>query len=310
MSPVPPLRAAQVFEVVGRCGGITAAAHALGVSPGAITQQIHLLEKFLDVRLIQRSGRGIELTKWGAIYLPYVRTAMEELQRGGREVSRARRSNHMTVSALPSLTNRWLSSLILDWRNHKPNFTIDLVASENEPRLDEYEADFRISYGARLHCHQRYRYLFTDYVFPVASPTLLGGSRGRMQPQDVLNYPLLCIDWGPDHIPAPNWRDWLANFDVCDVPVRCHLTYSLSSAAIDAAADGRGLALAQHSMVAHALATGALVRLFDRCMPLREPYFLAWNGAALDSTQSAAFHSWLVNESRRFDWNTVKSHCP
>ena len=83
------------------------------------------------------------------------------------------------------------------------------------------------------------------------------------------------------------------------------MTYWLSSAMIDAAAEGLGLALAQHSMVASALAAGTLVRLGERSIPMPQPYFLGWNGTALDRPLGAAFQSWLINEARRFDWQAA-----
>ena len=304
MASVPPLRAVQVFEAVGRCGTVTAAADELGVSPGAVTQQIHALERYLGARLVQRSGRGIELTRWGTLYLPFATAAMEQLRKGVGELGRARRSNHLAVSAFPSITNRWLGPLLLEWKKISPGSSIRIEGSESEPRFEENEADFRISYGARARCHQRYRHLFTDYLFPVGSPALLAGHGPAKHPADLLNFPLLWVDWGPEHVAPPTWRDWLMACGVSSDHVPCALTYSLSSAALDAAAEGRGLMLAQHSMVSRDLATGALVRLFDRCLPLPQSYFLAWSGTALDKPQGAAFLSWLIGEAKHFDWQT------
>jgi LysR family glycine cleavage system transcriptional activator len=303
---VPPLRAVQVFEAVGRCGAVTAAAEELGVSPGAVTQQIQALERYFGVRLVQRSGRGIELTRWGAIYLPHATAALEQLRRGGKELDRARRSNHLSVSTFPSITNRWLGPLLFDWKKIHPDSNILIAGSEAEPRLEENEADFRISYGKRLRCHQRSQRLFTDYVFPVASPALLARTAAPKRPSDLLHFPLLWVDWGPDHVAPPSWSDWLTACGVAVDEVPCALTFSLSSAALDAAVEGRGLMLAQHSMVGRDLATGTLVRLFDRSWPLLQPYFLAWNGAALDKPQGVAFLAWLVNEARRFDCETSR----
>jgi LysR family transcriptional regulator, glycine cleavage system transcriptional activator len=302
MDSVPPLRAVQAFEAVGRLRSITAAADELGVSPSAITQQVHLLERHLSARLIQRNGRGIELTTWGTTYQPFAAEAMEQLRRGGREVMRARRSNHLTVSALPSLTNRWLAQLLFDWMKLHPKSSIHVDGSDAEPRLEENDADFRISYGARLRYHRRCRQLFTDYVFPVASPALFARIGRPIVPKDLLRFPLLWTDWGPNDVSPPDWRDWFAACGVNDAELTCELTYSLSSAVIDAAVEGRGLALAQHSMVATALASGTLIRLFDRSLPLAQSYFLAWNGTALDRPNGADLHAWLINEARRFDW--------
>jgi LysR family glycine cleavage system transcriptional activator len=296
---LPPLRAVRAFEAVGRCGSIRTAAAELGVSSGAVTQQIHILEKYLGIRVVERGGRGVQLTTWGALYLPHVQSSFEQLRIGGREVERALHSNRLAISALPSVANRWLGPLLFEWKKLHNDVHLVLEGVDPEPRLDEGEADFRISYGARQRFHQRSVRLFTDHVIPVASPRLLPRG-GLSRPKQVLDFPLLWIDWGPEFNAVPTWSDWLAAVGLQCEP-RCELTFSLSSSAIDAAIQGRGLALAQHSMVRGELASGALVRIFHRSLPLPEAYFLAWNRSATDKPLAAAFRSWLLNEGHRVD---------
>lgn len=295
MSRGLPLRAVQVFEVVGRCGSVSAAAKELAVSPGAITQQVHVLEKFLQFRLVQRRGKGVELTSWGTTYFSYVTGAMALLRKGTRDMERARRSNHLGISALPSLTNKWLSPLLFKWKKLHPDANILLEGVDPEPNLDECAADFRISYGSRQRFHRRYIHLFSDFLIPVGSPSL-STRDDRLQ-----RFPLLWIDWGSEFFATPTWRDWFVFTGLSGDRVRCDLTFSLSSAAIDAAVEGRGLVLAQHSLVASALKSGSLVRLSDRHLRLPESYFLAWNGAALDTPMGSAFQNWLLREARLFE---------
>jgi len=298
---LPSLRAVQVFEVVGRTGSVSRAAEALGVSPGAVTQQIRVLEKHLKVRVVRRTGRGIELTPWGALYLQRISAGMDQLRAAQDELDRARRSNHLSVSALPSLATKWLGALLFDWKKRHPDAHVLLEGLDREPRLEDGEADFRISYGSRRRDHQRSTLLFTDYVVAVASPGLLASLPPVQQPRHLLRQPLLWLDWGPEYIAPPTWRDWFRVAGVDAGELRCDLTFSLSGAVIDAAIEGHGFALAQHSMAAGALASGALVRLFAYELPLPEPYFLAWSAAALDRELAATFQGWLVNEARRFD---------
>eukprot|EP00456_Euglypha_rotunda_P047437 TRINITY_DN3786_c0_g2_i4.p1 TRINITY_DN3786_c0_g2~~TRINITY_DN3786_c0_g2_i4.p1 ORF type:complete len:104 (+),score=26.15 TRINITY_DN3786_c0_g2_i4:158-469(+) len=47
-----------------RCGSVTAAADELGVSSGAISQQLHKIEHELGVKLLKRDGRSLTLTSW------------------------------------------------------------------------------------------------------------------------------------------------------------------------------------------------------------------------------------------------------
>jgi LysR family transcriptional regulator, glycine cleavage system transcriptional activator len=310
MNSLPPLRAIQVFEAVGRCGSVTAAADELSISPGAVTQQIHVLERTLNLRLVRREGRGIGLTRLGRAYLPHVVAAFELLQKAGRDIDRARRSSHLAISALPSVANRWLGPLLFKWKELHPTSSIHLEGADQEPRLEDAEVDFRISYGGRHRLHPRHIELFTDVVIPVGSPSLLRGKRGPISPRDLLEFTLLAIDWGPEHAAPPSWHDWFASFAVSCSRVRCGLSFSLSSAALDAATEGRGLVLAQHSMVADALTTGRLVRLSDHSLPLPEPYFLAWSDSAIDKAMGSTFFSWLISESKRFDLrNSIDLSC-
>ncbi|MBT8435325.1 MAG: LysR family transcriptional regulator, partial [Gammaproteobacteria bacterium] len=62
MNRLPPLKSLQAFEVAGRHLSFTEAARELNVTPGAISQQIRLLEEFLEIKLFKRMNRLIVLT--------------------------------------------------------------------------------------------------------------------------------------------------------------------------------------------------------------------------------------------------------
>ena len=62
---MPPLSALRAFSAVAESGSVVAAAARLGVTHAAISQQIRVLEKALDLPLVSRAGRKIELTEDG-----------------------------------------------------------------------------------------------------------------------------------------------------------------------------------------------------------------------------------------------------
>lgn len=62
---LPPLRDLQTFEAFGRLGSVTAAARALGGTPGAVSQQLRLLEDHAGLLLIVKEGRRATLTPTG-----------------------------------------------------------------------------------------------------------------------------------------------------------------------------------------------------------------------------------------------------
>jgi LysR family glycine cleavage system transcriptional activator len=298
-SKLPSLRSIQAFEAVGRAGSVTAAAAELGVSPGAVTQQLQALQKHLKLRLLQQRGRGVELTPWGSLYLQRVSAGMQQIRKAREDVHRAQHSNHLVLSALPSLAIGLLGPMMFKWKEMHPGVNVLIDGKDPEPRMDDGEADFRVSYGNRHRRHAHYTQLFTDRVMAVASPALLPPRKRLASPRDLLKLPLIGVDWGPEYLPLPTWRDWFAAAGSARDEISCDLTFTLPTGAIYAAIEGHGVALAQHSMAASAIESGALVQVFPTELPLPEAHFLAWNRAALDKSFGASFHRWLIGVCRR-----------
>ncbi|MFU1682628.1 LysR family transcriptional regulator [Phaeobacter piscinae] len=54
----PPLNAMRAFEAAARLNGFVAAAQELGVTPGAVSQQVKALEDWTGTPLFQRNPQG------------------------------------------------------------------------------------------------------------------------------------------------------------------------------------------------------------------------------------------------------------
>jgi LysR family glycine cleavage system transcriptional activator len=306
MNKLPPLLAMRAFEAVGRTGSVREAAEELGVSSGAITQHVHALETHLKIRLVQRNGRGIELTARGRVYLPHLTKGFAELRTAHDQLESSKRSGHLLISTYPSLATKWLAPLMFAWKKHHPDAAATISGVHPEPALDAGEADFRISYGNRQRFHSRFTHLFTDRLVVVASPALLERTGSPAGPSDLLRSPLLWVDWGSEYLTPPTWNDWFARAGVSASELRRDLVFSFPAAAVDAAIEAQGFALAQYSVVASALAHGTLVHVMPPELPLPESHFLAWSGAALEKPLGTAFHSWIINEARRFDCAQIR----
>ncbi|MCG8442621.1 MAG: LysR family transcriptional regulator, partial [Caulobacterales bacterium] len=82
---LPPLNALKAFEAAARHGSLARAAGELGVTAGAVSQQIRQLEAMLGVALFRRHARGVELTDAAAAAMPLLTDAFDRL----REASEA-----------------------------------------------------------------------------------------------------------------------------------------------------------------------------------------------------------------------------
>jgi LysR family transcriptional regulator, glycine cleavage system transcriptional activator len=298
---LPPLRALQAFEAVARCGSLTEAAAELGVSPGAISQQLRKADDALGVRLLERRGKGVELTSWGRLYHGEIAIAFEQLKRAQAKLWRARNKSGLVLSCLSSVASRWIGPHLFDWQASHPSAKVRLVGAEAEPDLAQGEVDFRITYGHAARNHSQHVVLFTDQVVPACAPSLLP-ARPLRRAAELLALPLIGIEWDGTHGAAPDWIEWAESLRASTHTasrVEGALTFSLSSAAIDAAVNGRGVVLAQLSLIADDLASGRLVVPFDRRLKLAYPYHLAWDRAALQKPHAEVFKAWLIELARR-----------
>jgi LysR family glycine cleavage system transcriptional activator len=295
-APLPPMRAIQSFEAIARCGSVAAAADELGVSPGAVSQQLRKIERELGVRLFEREGRSLSLTSWGRVYFERVRVAFEGLRLAQNALLAARSRQGIVISALPSLAI-WLRRHLLDWRVAHPAQAVRLVGSEREPAMQDECVDFRLCYGADARRYDRFSELFVDAVVPACSPELLRAHPVAV-PADILAAPRIDIAWDPRMRPPPSWSDWAWSVGHRAALATAPLSFSLSGAAIDAALDGGGFVLGQLSMIADHVRQGRLVVPLDLRLSMPEAYYLAWERDTLDRPACVEFRDALVSAGR------------
>ena len=300
MDTLPPLRALQVFDTLGRCGGVVETARRLGVSPGAVSQQIKILEDSLGMRLLAKEGKRLRLTAAGVRYHETCAAAFESLRVAGAEIERVRNRRSLSVSALPSLLSKWLAPRIYEWQSAHPELDVYLDGTHSEPSPDGPEIDFRITYGERIDHAGTTVELFRDSVVPVCSPRLLSSGQPLVKLEEILAYPLLSIDWFPKFSSPPSWREWFAAKGIdCPEDMRVNrLVFSLSGLAIQAAIEGHGFVLAQTSMIVDDLTAGRLVFPFPVGVALPSPYFLTRQASTFDQPHCRVFHRWILTRSR------------
>ena len=101
-SRIPPLNSLKAFEAAARRLNITRAAEELSVTPGAISQQIRILEQHAGAPLFSREGRQIALTELGAELYPLLHDGFDYLKRAGDLIYRPNRRHALAISVPPS----------------------------------------------------------------------------------------------------------------------------------------------------------------------------------------------------------------
>lgn len=84
---LPSLNTLRAFEAAARHLSFKTAATELGVTAGAVSQQVRKLEQSLGVALFRRLPHGLLLTRKGETYLPKITKVFEDLTDATEEIA-------------------------------------------------------------------------------------------------------------------------------------------------------------------------------------------------------------------------------
>lgn len=88
----------KTFKVVAELGTMTSAAEALGLTPGAVSQQMAALQAGLQHSIFARDGRRVTLTDAGVTLLRYTRVLLEDERRAAIALSGPQSEQRTVVS--------------------------------------------------------------------------------------------------------------------------------------------------------------------------------------------------------------------
>ncbi len=295
---LPPLNALRAFEAAGRRLSFTKAAEELNVTPGAVSQQIRHLEEFAGAPLFRRTGRQVLLTDMGQATLPPLTAAFENMLEAVNIMRAPIKRNRLMVSCAPSLAAKWLSHRLDGFQKLNPEAEVWVSADFALVDFTGPDIDLAIRYGGGGYEGLRYEKLMSETVLPVCSPELINGPNPIAKPEDLLKHTLL-HDESPENDPScPDWKTWLAARNVDASPAAQGPRFNQASMVVEAAAAGRGIALAKKAIAASDLESGRLVAPFaDGSADLDFSYWIVWPKGRTQSPIARAFIKWLKSQA-------------
>ncbi|MGH1571414.1 transcriptional regulator GcvA [Methylobacterium sp. P31] len=286
---LPPLNALRAFEAAGRLGSFKAAAGELGVTHGAISQQVRLLEDWLRAPLFERHNRRIVLTPAARTYLAEVGPALDRVaaataQYGHDEAAVLR------VNALATFALRWLIPRLARFRARHPAVKVRLETSNQALEALPDVFDVVIRGGPDAFYGYVTRPFLSERRLPVCSPSLLDRVPLRSV-QDLRGHTLLHTSSLPRL-----WDDWLFAAGLAGLETAAALTLDHFYLTLQAALDGVGIAMGPTALIADDLEQGRLVAPFlTPSLPAR-----SYCTYVRDNRQSdepiASFLSWIEQE--------------
>ncbi|QBF31924.1 LysR substrate-binding domain-containing protein [Thalassococcus sp. S3] len=252
MVKLPPLSSLRAFDAAGRRLSFRAAADELGVTQGAVAQQVRQLEAHLDVTLFERVPKGLAFTSIGRRYHSRVAAVFADLRSATADLKPE--PNKVLISVTPTFAAKWLIPNLPDFTAAHPSIDLRILATEKVSSFHSDGIDLAVRqgsppFGASLDV----TLLFKQSLIAVAAPQFAKTGGTRLDPETLAKQPKI-------HDTHDLWPSYLADLGVRDQSPR-DLRLSQTSLAVDAAIAGQGVALVSRFLVAHDLEAGRLVEV-------------------------------------------------
>ncbi|MFA5521414.1 MAG: LysR substrate-binding domain-containing protein [Castellaniella sp.] len=299
------LNALRAFEASARHQSFSLAARELNVTAAAVGQLVRSLEDWLGTPLFLRATSGRKRLVPTAVALkalPEIRAGFDQLVLGMERLREGSASGALTVTASPSFTAKWLLPRIDRFQALCPDMTVRLDINHHFPDFIAQGIDAGVRYGVGHWPGLAADKLMDEEVYPVCSPAWLGDYQGECT-LDRLAQATLIHDLSMDGDPKfPTWKLWLESVGVTDFRPAHSLQINNSAAVLQAAIEGRGVALARSVMARDDLESGRLLRLFpDVCFTSPMSYYVVYRPECTGLPRLAVFVDWLQAEAAVFE---------
>lgn len=293
----PPLAELRVFEAAARHLSFTRAAMELGVTQGAVSQRVKILETMLERRLFQRLTRALALTEDGIRLAESVSEALARIDDGlvGLEQKTVEQQQpSLTISVAPDFASKWLMPRLPDFHDRYPNISLKIDADRRLADCVTDGVDLAIRFGPGQYPGLETRRLMADAVVPVCQPSLLSADKPLEDPTKIFDHVLLHD--ASTEAAGGGWNEWLRR---AGISIQRHRSIHFSDAhlAIEAAGRGLGIALGRTSLINDDVAAGRLARPFSTQLATRYSYYIVHRPHVNHNADLKSFVEWLFEEA-------------
>lgn len=279
----------RAVEAVGRLGSVKAASEELGVTIGAISQQVQKTEAQLGVQLFERQNRSLVPTLHMRAMQPHLTSAITSFATAVATTQRSR-EDALTISVAPVFAGKWLVWHLKKFNKLHPGIRVRVEATVDLVDPDATDVDLCIRVGKGPYPGLQVEELLNQRVFPVCSPSL---AESIKKPADIGKHPVI-RDPGQMY----EWNTWLNLFGLDESILQYGPSFSDGSLCLDAAIAGHGIFLAWETLANYAVDSGQVASPFPERPATGAKYWLVSGTHAPRTRAKKAFSDWLKQELR------------
>jgi DNA-binding transcriptional LysR family regulator len=284
-----PLVALRAFAVAARTCNLTSAANELGVTHGAISKQVNLLERWLGQKVFARDGRGLVLTPYGQVLAGKLGQALNDVRAACDYVRRQRSQAVLAVEAPSTFAMYFLLPRLRHFEARNPSFAVWISTRMTGQTPDFSANDVVITRGTAQrvgsHLHEP-TLLFEEHLTPVSANSLLKRLPVK-KPSDLLKHRLITSETRPGH-----WDAWLSAAGIHDYILEGGHRFDHLFVAMQAVREGLGSIIAPKNFFRADNSQGSLRCPLPRITVKGEAYF-AHSTSRADPKTAKRFVGWL-----------------
>ena len=288
MRRLPFLNGVRAFEAAARHGSFAGAASELNVTPAAISRMVHLLEDRLGVALFERAANKLSMTAAGRSYQTGLTPLLDALASLTAQVTTQAGARTLTIGVGPTFATRWLIPRLADFRRIEPDIEVRVTAGGVARSFTE-DWTCGITLGSGDWPGLVSERLFAADLQPVCAPRLAARLK---QPADLSGPSLLRVAHATD-----DWPLWLKAAGVPRIAAKGP-QFEYYGQALQAAADGVGVAMGIRPYIDDDIRAGRLVAPFPLTVPKGKEWYLVYREFRKDQRDFAAFRRWLMGAER------------
>ncbi len=279
----PNLNALRMFDAAARHLNFRLASEELNLTQGAVAQQIRRLEDDLGIKLFQRKARGLAFTDDGRNYHRSIHRALNIIDEATQNF--AREDTRLSLSVPPSLASKWLVPRLNTFSASHPHVDIRIIASDALADFRTDGVDIAIRLGSRPQgSNIVVVHLATLNLVATCNADYAKNLRPMSDIADFTTHQL--IQDGHNH--------WDRLFQEIGIKAQHRmLQFNQTALAMDAAANGQGIALAPRLLLEADLAKGNLVALWQDERPDQGGYFVVHPVSAKANPPRDALIKWI-----------------
>lgn len=273
---------------------MTMAASELCVTPAAVTHQVRALERWLGVKLFDRTGSALKLTAAGQTFFIGASRGIDAIRNATQQICAPAAAKQLSLSAPPSFAAQWLVPRLSSLQQaYSTPISLSIKVREANWQRD----DIGVVSGVSTPDFLVRRPLFKYNVIAVCHPRLLQGPNAISCLNDLRHQQLLS-DEGLTLTDNLTWESWLARVGAEPFDASGGIRFNNAFAAYRFAADGHGVVLAKNLLVQRELRNGTLVSPFNVSVPSQHTYDFVCPYEKAKSKPVTQFWDWLLSEAK------------